>query len=387
MKICVVTGSRAEFGLLKPLLDEMKKDDKFDLKLIVTGMHLSHEFGETFREIEESGFQIYCKIEMLLSSDTQVGILKSMGIELISIAEALSEMSPDLIVLLGDRFEIFIAATAAYVLNIPIAHIHGGETTQGAYDEGFRHSITKMSHLHFTSTEDYRKRVIQLGENPELVFNVGALGLDNIYQVDLLSLEELSDSLNFSLKEPFFVITYHPVTLEDKDSKYDINQLFKSLKNFRQYKWLFTKPNADHGGRIISELIDEFVFNHKANALAIDSLGYVRYLSSLRYAELVIGNSSSGIIEMPSFNKPSINIGNRQKGRLIPKSVINAEPNQQSITKAISKGLDIKFRSSLLDFKNPYGDGLAAGRIINTLGNISSSDFTQKEFYDLKFTK
>lgn len=389
-KICIFTGSRAEYGLLKPLIDELKVESSIKLQLIISGMHLSPEFGLTYKEIDFDGFSAIEKVEILLSSDTPIGISKAMGLGMISFSEVLERLKPDLLVGLGDRFELFTLASAALIQNIPIAHIHGGEVTVGAYDDAFRHSITKMSHLHFASTEIYKNRIIQLGENPKNVFNVGAIALDNLKKIKLLSKNELEKSLSFKLDKPFFIVTFHPVTLEHNSAEKQIIELLDALEKFKSYKIIFTKPNADNNSRIIIKLIDDYVNNNEGRAKAFESLGQLRYLSSLKYAEMMIGNSSSGVIEMPFFKKPTINIGNRQKGRIFTKSVIQCDPKSNSIIEAINKGLDKRFKEYINKEVNIYGDGRAAQRIKKIIMSTDLTKLIKKEFYDIirnDFTK
>jgi len=384
IKICVFTGSRAEYGLLKPLIDELKNEREIELQLIISGMHLSPEFGMTVNEISIEGISKVERVEILLSSDTPTGVSKAMGLGMISFAETYERLKPDIIIGLGDRFELFSAVAAALVARIPVAHIHGGELTLGAYDDGFRHAITKMAHLHFTSTEEYRKRVIQLGENPKNVFNVGAIGLDNIKNMKLLSLKELEKSINFILDKPFFIVTFHAVTLEKNSAGNQTKELLNALNEFSGYKILFTKPNADNDSRIIIKMIDDFVRENNSRAAAFDSLGQLRYLSALKHADMIIGNSSSGIIEMPSFNKPTINIGDRQKGRIFPKSVIQSEPNKKSIADSITKGLSDNFNRVIKNIDNIYGDGKTAKRIKKNLLRIHTQNLIKKDFYDIR---
>ena len=322
-KICLVTGTRAEFGVLYWLIDAIHHDDELELQLVVTGMHLSPEFGFTVEEIVKSPFPIAKKIEVLLSSDTPVGISKSIGLGVISFAESLSELQPDIVVLLGDRFEILAAATAAMVARIPIGHIHGGETTEGAIDEAIRHSITKMSHLHFTATETYRKRVIQLGEDPDRVFNTGSPGLDNIEKLNLLGRKSFEEAIDFTLGHKSALITFHPVTLENQTASTHFSELLKALEKFTELSLVFTLPNADTDGRVIIRMIHDFVSKQRKKRIAFTSLGQLRYLSALNHVDVVIGNSSSGLSEVPSFKKPTVNIGDRQKGRLKADSVID----------------------------------------------------------------
>ena len=384
-RICVVTGSRAEYGLLRPLLEEIKADGGLDLRLLATGTHLSAEFGETFREIEADGFAIDERVEILLSSDTGVGIAKSMGLAMISLAEAHERLSPDIVVLCGDRFEVFSAAAAVHVSLIPAAHISGGEVTEGAFDDSFRHCITKMSHLHFTSTEEYRKRVIQLGEDPEHVFNVGALGLDNIRILKLLSKEALEKELDFKFNKHNFLVTFHPVTLEKNTSGGQFQELLDVLDELKDTNVIFTKANADTGGRIINEMIDRYVLKNSAKARAFVSMGQLRYLSAMQFVDAVVGNSSSGIVEAPSFKVGTMNIGDRQKGRMRAKSIIDCAPTAAAIKKAVKRLYSNTFQEGLRVVVNPHGDGNAAGRIKDTLKNYDIENTVKKSFYDISF--
>ncbi len=382
-KICIFTGTRAEYGLLKPLIDELKIEETVELQLIISGMHLSPEFDLTYREIDLDGFSQIEKVEILLSSDTPVGISKAMGLGMISYAEALERLKPDLLIGLGDRFELFSLASTALVSRVPIAHIHGGELTCGAYDEAFRHSITKMSHLHFASTEEYKKRIIQLGENPKNVFNVGALSINNIKNLKLLSKDELEEELSFKLDKPFFIVTFHPVTLDDNSAEKQTKELLNALEKFNDYKIIITKPNSDNDGRVIIKLIDEFEKLNFDRVKSFNSLGQLKYLSALKYAEMMIGNSSSGIIEMPFFNKPTINIGDRQKGRIFPSSVIQCEPNMKSITSAIKIAFENKSKKDFFQNIKIYGNGNTAKEIKKILLEVKFNNLIKKEFYDL----
>lgn len=384
-KVCFVTGTRAEYGLLSPLIKKIQIDTNLELQVIATGAHLSPEFGNTYTFIENDGIKIDERIEILLSSDSSIGISKSMGLGMISLSEAYQRLNPDVVVLLGDRYETFIAAAAASVAKVPVAHLHGGETTEGAFDEAFRHSITKMSHIHFTSTEEYKKRVIQLGEQPDTVHNVGAIGIDNIKQLPLMSKAELENSLDFKFKEKLILVTFHPVTLEKDTSKTQFENLLESLDNLNDTSIIFTKANADSDGRIINQLIDEYVNNNSEKATAYSSMGQVRYLSAMQYASMVVGNSSSGIIEAPSFNVPTVNIGDRQKGRIQAESVINCEPEASSIEEAISIALTSEFRKKIEQMKNPYGEGNTSQKILDLLKIYLESEKTlKKSFYDLE---
>lgn len=384
MKICVVTGTRAEYGLLYWLMKEIDSDSELELQIIVTGMHLSPEFGLTYKVIEQE-FNINKKIEMLLSSDTPVGISKSIGLAQISFSEAYDELKPDLVILLGDRYEIFAAATAAMVARIPIAHLHGGETTEGAFDEAIRHSITKMSHLHFTATDEYRRRVIQLGEAPERVFNVGGLGIENIKRLNLMSKEEFENSINFKLNNKNLLVTFHPVTLEESTTEQQFMQLLNALDTLINTHIIFTKANSDTDGRIINKLIDDYVNSNPSKSVAFASLGQLRFLSALQYVDGVVGNSSSGLAEAPSFKIGTINIGDRQKGRIKASSVIDAEPDHQSILKAIEHLYSDSFKETLITTKNPYGEGSASSEIIQIIKNTSLKHILKKSFFDLPY--
>lgn len=383
-KIAVVTGTRAEFGLLNPLMDEIQNDKEMQLQLIVTAMHLSPEFGYTVDEIEKKGYKIDKKVECLLSSDTAVGITKSVGLAMIGFADALNELSPDLVIILGDRTEMLAAATAAMVGNIPIAHIHGGETTEGAYDESIRHAITKMSYLHFTSTETYRKRITQLGEHPDRVFNVGAIGLDSIKNMFLLNKDEFEKSINFKLGKNNILITFHPVTLENQSAQGQFKAILDVLGSLEDTHFIFTHANSDKNGRVINQMIEQFVNENKEIAVAFKSMGQLRYLSALRHIDIVLGNSSSGIIEVPYFDIPTINVGDRQKGRILSESVIQAEPTVDAITLAHEKAVDISFRTKIKSQEQLYGSGNTVEKIMGILRNQNVSNL-KKSFYDIQF--
>lgn len=382
-KICVITGTRAEYGLLYWLMKEIEADPEFELQIIVTGMHLSPEFGLTYKEIEKD-FTITKKIEMLLSSDTPVGISKSMGLAQISFAEAFEELKPDIVVLLGDRYEIFSAASAAMIARIPITHLHGGETTEGAFDESIRHSITKMSHLHFTAAEEYRSRVIQLGEHPERVFNVGGIGIENIKRLKLLSKEEFEQSIDFKLDKKNFLVTFHPVTLENNTAKEQFQALLDAIDTQENTHIIFTKANSDTDGRIINHMIDEYISQNPHKAVGFASLGQLRYLSALQYVDAVVGNSSSGLIEAPSFKIGTINIGDRQKGRLKAQSVVDCLPLQSDISDAIQQIYSDTFQAMLSNVTNPNGDGIASSRIIEILKMTELPSLLKKSFYDIE---
>ena len=381
-KICVITGTRADYGLLRWVIQGIKDDSELVLQIIATGMHLSPEFGLTYKAIEEDGYDIDYKVEMLTSSDTSVGIAKSMGLGMIGFADALAKLKPDIIVVLGDRFEIFAAVSAALVARIPVAHLSGGETTEGAFDEAFRHSITKMSHLHFVAAEVYRQRVIQLGEQPEHVFLVGGLGIDNIKKLRLLSKVELEKSLNFKLGAKNLLVTFHPVTLEELTAPDQMKELLMALDDLEDTQLIFTLPNADTGGRELIEMVHQFT-EERCNAVAYTSLGQLRYLSCVAHMDGVIGNSSSGLAEVPSFKKGTVNIGDRQKGRLQSESIINCKPIKLSINDAIDKLYTDEFKDTLIDATNPYGDGGASARVIDTLKEFDLSSVLKKGFNDL----
>ena len=383
-KICVITGTRAEYGLLRWIMQGINDDPDLMLQVIAAGMHLSSEFGLTYREIEKDGFKIDLKVEMLTSSDTQVGIAKSMGLGLIGYADALNELKPDLIVVLGDRFEIFAAAAAALVARIPVAHLHGGETTEGVFDEALRHSITKMSHLHFVAAEEYRQRVIQLGEQPERVFLVGGLGVDNIKRLELLDRAALETSLGLKLGEKNLLITFHPVTLETSTSTDQMAELLAALSTLADTQLIFTMPNADTDGRALVKMVEQFVALH-VNAHAFTSLGQLRYLSCIAQVDGVVGNSSSGLAEAPSFKKGTINIGDRQQGRLQAASVINCQPFRKSIESALSELYSSDFQARLTQVKNPYGEGGASAHVVKTIKNFEIEGIVKKSFYNFSF--
>lgn len=382
-KICVVTGTRAEFGLLRWLMQEIQHEPELELQVLATGMHLSPEYGLTYREIEQAGFVINAKVEMLLSADTATAVTKSMGLGLISYADAYERLAPDLIVVLGDRFEIFAATAAALIAGIPVAHLHGGETTEGAFDEAIRHSITKMSHLHFVAAEEYRRRVIQLGEQPERVFLVGGLGIDAIKRTKLLDRVGLEESLGFKFGPRNLLITFHPVTLEGQiSSGQQMVELLAALGELDDTHLLFTMPNADTGGRELAAMVNQFAATRQ-NVRVYTSLGQLRYLSCMKYVDAVVGNSSSGLAEAPSMGIATINIGDRQKGRLSASSVINCEPTQQSISGALGKVFEQSFRSTLMSTNNPYGSGGASKKIVEIIRNHELHNLLKKSFFNL----
>lgn len=383
--ISVLTATRAEYGLLKPVITKLNSFAEFDIRVVVTGAHLSPEFGLTYQEIENDEFVIDKKIEILLSSDTPSSISKSMGLAMIGFADYFEKLKPDLLIVLGDRYETLAVVISAMNQRIPIAHLYGGETTEGAIDESIRHAITKMSYLHFTSTDEYRNRVIQLGENPERVFNIGAIGIENILNEELISKEELENELKIELSNPYAIVTFHPVTLDNNSSKEQIESLLEVCKQYKSLNFVFTKANADSDGRVINQLIDKYA-KENANIFAFASLGVRRYLSAVKYCRVVIGNSSSGLIEVPSFGIPTINIGDRQKGRLEASSVINCGPTQGNIKKALDLAMSDEFILKAKKTVNPYGNGEATSRIVEAIKEyvINNKINLKKRFYDFE---
>jgi len=381
-KVCVITGSRAEYGAVSSFLKEATLSNKIKIQLIATGMHLSREFGSTYKKIEEDGYQIDKKIDIKISKDDDISIVNSTARGMTGMAESLSSLNPDIVFIVGDRYEIFAAAFSAAMLKIPIAHCAGGETTLGATDEFIRHSITKMSWWHFVANEDYKKRVLQLGESKNRIFNVGALGLDLINE-NLLNKKDIEKKYNFEFGEKNLIITFHPTTLEKKTSGKQFDELTKSLKTINNTNFIFTSPNSDSGGKIIEHKIDLFVKDNSSRSIKIKSMGSKNYLSTLQYVDGVVGNSSSGLVEAPSFFIGTVNIGDRQTGRMKSKSVVDCKPNELEITKAIYKILSQPFRNSIKIMKNPYGNGLAAKKIVSILEDLKLPTDLKKDFIDL----
>ncbi|MEI6346611.1 MAG: UDP-N-acetylglucosamine 2-epimerase [Bacteroidota bacterium] len=382
-KICIVTGSRAEYGLLSRLMKLIDEDNSLILQIIATNMHLSPEFGLTYKEIEADGFIIDKKVQMLLSSDTPNATAKSVGLATIGFADAFEDLKPDLLLVLGDRYEILAAVTAAMFYKIPVAHLHGGEITEGAYDDAIRHAITKMSHLHFSSSEEYRSRVIQLGEDPENVFNVGSIGIDNIKHLKLLSQNDLEENLNFTFGEKCVLVTFHPVTLENDTAEEQMHCLLEALSSIEKLKIIFTLPNSDTGGRIIIKMIHNYVRNNNQKSISVSSLGQLKYFSSLQYVSAVVGNSSSGLIEAPSFNIPTLNIGNRQQGRLKSKTVIDCEPTVKDIREKLLMILTPEFKKGCQENSNPYQKANTAKEIFSIIKKIPISNLIHKSFNNL----
>lgn len=380
-KICIVTGTRAEWGLLSRLAQLIKDDGALELQIIATNMHLSERYGLTYKEIEADGFTIDYRVPMNCEGDSSADTVQSMGEAMSGFAKAYAELKPDILVVLGDRYEILVAVSAALIFKIPVAHLHGGEITEGAFDDSIRHAITKMSHLHFTSTEDYRQRVIQMGEQPDRVFNVGAIGVDNIKQIPLWSLEETQKSLGgFTLNKNTTLVTYHPVTLEDNTAEAQTDELLAALNTYKELRVIFTMPNSDTGNQIIAQKIERWCAANSERAVWFTSLGLKRYLSTLQYIGMVIGNSSSGIIEVPSFGIPTINIGDRQKGRIVAKSIKNCLPLREDIGALISEVLSANYSPSCTE--NPYDRPNTAEQIYRVLKSESIDNVIYKRFYD-----
>lgn len=381
-KICVITGSRAEYGLLRVLMQLIKEDSELTLQVIATGMHFGSEFGATYENIETDGFDIDRKVEMLLRSDSGSGTSKSVGLGVIGMTDALSDLKPDLIVILGDRFEILAAATAALFMRIPVMHIHGGELTEGSLDDSIRHAITKMSHIHCVASEVYLHRVIQLGEMPERVHCVGGLGVDALKRITLIDRSELEEVLNFKFQRKNLLVTFHPVTTDTQLGRNQMRELLNTLEDYNDTGLIFTSPNADAGGRELSVMVDSFVASHP-NARAYASMGHQRYLSCMAQCDGVIGNSSSGLLEAPTFNKGTINIGNRQAGRLRASSVIDCSPSRKEIKLALNQLYSTKFQLGLSGVLSPYGNGGASERVVNIIKTLELNHLMLKPFYDL----
>lgn len=385
-KICVVTATRAEYGLLQCLLEDILNEPQLDLQIICTGSHLSPEFGYTKQQILEDGFHLDKQIEILLSSDTAVGVSKSMGLAQISFAEAFEELRPDLLIVLGDRYELIPIVSAANIARIPVAHLNGGELTEGAIDDQIRHAITKLSQLHFTALEEYSRRVIQMGESPDRVFNIGEVGLDHIHRMNLLSMSAFEESIGVKLQQKNVLFTYHPETTQAvEEIRADFIHILAQLDTLKDCLIIFTKANADVGGRLINKLIDEYVAVNNDKSVAFRSLGRLRYLSALKYVDAVIGNSSSGIVEAPSFKTASINIGSRQKGRVRADSTIDVEVKNQQLLDAIATIYTDAFQDRLQNVINPYGQGNSSQKLVSIIKSLNYSDLKSKKFYDIEY--
>lgn len=381
-RVAVFTGTRAEYGLLYWLMRGVQASSSLELQVIVGAMHLSPEFGETWRQIEADGFKIDAKVEMLLSSDTPVGVAKSMGLGTIGFADALERLRPDWLVVLGDRFEALAIVQAALVMRIPVVHLHGGEITEGAYDDAIRHAITKMASLHFTAAEPYRQRVIQMGEQPDTVFNVGAPGLEHLRRTARLDLAAVSASLGFEIREPYVIATYHPVTSGDEDPVAAVTAMLSALDAFPDLQLIATYPNADNGGRAIVPILESYARANPGRALVVPSLGMQRYVSLLSHAAALIGNSSSGIIEAPSFGAPTVNIGVRQQGRLAAASVLHCGTDEAAIRQALATAISPDFKAMARTVRNPYGEGETSAKIIEVLE--AAMPAAAKRFHDIE---
>lgn len=379
--VAVFTGTRAEYGLLQPLLKRLLNHPEMSLQLVVSGMHLAPQFGETWQTIEADGYTIDAKVEMLLASDTSCGVAKSMGLGTIGFADALERLRPDCLVILGDRYEALAIAQVAAVMRIPIAHLHGGELTEGAYDDPIRHAITKLSHYHFVASEEYRGRVIQMGENPVSVWNVGALGIENISTVPRVPLTTINQKFNLDLRQPFLLVTYHPVTAGDENSVQTFVNLLSALDEFPRHQILLTYPNSDNGGHRLIQMLEQYASERTKRVFAVPSLGMQCYLSAVDLSDAVVGNSSSGVIEVPSLKTPSVNVGVRQKGRLAAASVIHAGTSREEITQAVSLALSPRGKQASENCENPYGSGETSAMIIDVLR--SQPPYGPKRFYDI----
>lgn len=383
-KICVLTTTRAEYGLLKRLIIRLSEVPEFDVRVVVSGTHLLPEYGSTCSEIEADGINVDAKIPILTSNDGALEVSKSMARALVGFSEYFEKIVPNLLIVLGDRYETLAVCLAATNYMIPIAHLHGGEKTEGAADDMFRHAITKLSYLHFTAADQYRKRVIQLGEEPNRVFCVGALGTENILKEKLFTQEEVEESIHFYLGSQYSIVTFHPVTLEEHTERAQLSELLNALLTFSDMKYIITKANADNGGREINDLLEQFVSEHKEQFCLMASMGMKRYLSALKEAKMMIGNSSSGILEAPIFSVPTVNIGERQKGRIRMLSIIDCEPLKDQIEKAMIQAMDTEFLNRILNQPRIYGDGTTSEQITVIISDFLKHDKIgrKKKFYD-----
>lgn len=382
-KICVVTGTRAEYGLLRWLMQDIRDNPQLELQIVATGTHLSPQFGLTYREIEADGFTIDAKVDMQLNGDSAGAVTRSLGAGVIGFADMFEQLQPDVLVVLGDRFEVLAAAQAAMLARVPIAHIHGGESTEGLIDEAIRHSVTKMSHLHFVTAEPYRKRVLQMGEAADRIWNFGAPGLDALNRVKLLTRDELSRSAEFDLTLPYLIVTYHPVTLSEDETRDEAEALFSALQEFKNHQVLLTGVNADPGHDVVAALSAAFAQANPARVRLCTSLGQQRYLSALRYADAVVGNSSSALIEAPAFALPAVNIGDRQRGRLRQANLIDASGDRESIAAAIHKALTPEFRQQCREAGSSLGDGHASEQIARVLAEHPLDGILKKKFREM----
>lgn len=385
-RICVVTATRAEYGLLKNVIVRLEQETDIMVNVVVTGTHLSPRFGETYREIEKDGVRICARIPILEDEDTALGVLDTMGNALKGFGGFFQSNPQDMVIILGDRYEIMAVCIAAMMEKIPIAHIHGGEITEGAIDDAIRHSITKMSYLHFASTEEYRKRILQLGEQPDRVFNVGALGVENVLRQPLMSREELEKSIAFVLGEQYGLVTFHPVTLEEQTAIEQLHQLLEAMNELEDYHFIITMSNADEGGIQINEELIKYAHAHEKRIYVTESLGMKRYLTAMKYASFVLGNSSSGIIEAPAMRVPTVNIGDRQKGRMQAESILNCEPVCREIVETVRKTQEAEFLTKVRKQKLPYGEGDTSKKIVDILKTQLEKGFDlKKKFYDVRF--
>ncbi len=382
-RVCVVTGSRAEYGILYWLIRELSEDPDITLQLVVTGMHLMPEFGSTFRAIENDGFTIDRKVEMMVSSDTSVGMAKSIGLGVLGFADVFDSIAPDAVVVLGDRFEMLAVAQAAFVSGYVVAHISGGEVTEGAIDDSIRHGITKLARYHFVAAESYRRRVIQLGEHPDRVFNVGDPGLDNITRLNLLGRVELCEQVGLKPDHPFYLVTYHPVTLGSEPPEPVMQALLDALDERSHCQVLFTKPNADAGGRKLAQMVDAYAQRNAGRVVAAASLGQLRYLSAMKHCVAVVGNSSSGIVEAPAMLRPTVNIGPRQDGRLKARSILDCAGDKQAIGAALDFASTDAFQLEVESVVSLYGQCDASTRIRKILKQMDLRRHLPKPFHDL----
>ena len=389
-KICVVTGTRAEYGILSRLMLELKNREDVRLQIIATNMHLSPVYGMTVNEIENDGFSIDYRVPLPLDDNSARGTVKAMSVAMSGFADAYTELDPDLILILGDRYEMLAAASAAMIFGIPVAHFHGGEITEGAYDDAIRHAITKLSAYHFTATEEYRNRVIRMGEEPARVFNIGSLGVDNIRREEFMSLavfnkslKEIAETSAHPLEEGFLLVTFHPVTRQPGDEEAQTKALLDALEKIKDRKILFTMPNSDTGGKRVGDMIRDWVKTHSDRSLCVTSLGRKRYYSALKHCGAVIGNSSSGLIEAPSFGIPTLNIGDRQLGRVYGNTVINCAPDRDSIASALTKALSPDFTTYCRRHGvNPYSGTDALNEALALLTTLPATRHHAKHFFD-----
>lgn len=387
INVCVVTSTRAEYGLMRVLIQKLKDDADIDLHIAVTGTHLSHQYGMTYKEIEQDGFVIDKKIDILVDADRPSAISKTMALALFGFAEYFEELQPDLVIVDGDRYEMLAVCIAAMNENIPIVHIGGGEVTEGAIDDNIRHCITKMSYLHFVINKQYKKRVMQLGEDESRIYNVGSLGIENIKRLSLLTKKELEEELQFELGDRYALVTFHPVTLENNSAEKQITELLEACNELKEFHFLFTKANSDLGGRLINDKISLFVKKNEKRTKLVSSLGAKKYLSAVKYCTCVIGNSSSGLIEVPTFKVPTINIGDRQKGRIKAESILDCKPTKEDILSAVNMCQTEEFQNRLKDVKNPYDGGETSDNIVNNIKKhfLNKTVNLEKKFCDRIF--